>query len=77
MTAAPEFPPPGEPEEKPEGWTWTLFTNASESAVELWRDGDLRLTLPLTADQAEVLMGRPVSLVGELKRDGLIADDKE
>jgi hypothetical protein len=67
-------PEPGE-EEAPQGWTWTLFVGAKETAVELWRDGELRITVPLTNDQAELLMGHPVSLVGALRDDGLIADD--
>jgi hypothetical protein len=67
-----EMPPESGTEEKPEGWAWTLFVGASETAVELWRDGELRITVPLTDDQAEVLMGHPVSLVGALIDDGLI-----
>jgi hypothetical protein len=64
-----------EPEEKPDGWAWTLFTGMRESAVEVWRDGELKLTLPLTADQAELLMGRQVTLAGELERDGFVATE--
>lgn len=53
-----------------ESWTWTLFVNAQEPAVELWRDDQLKLTVPLTAGQVEVLMDKPVTLFGALK-DGL------
>lgn len=69
---APAAPPPGDPEEAPAGWAWTLFTGTRETAVEVWRDGELKLTLPITDDQAELLMGRPVTPVGELRRGGLI-----
>lgn len=72
-----ETPEPGAPEEKPEGWAWTLFTGVQESAVEVWRDGELKLTLPITADQAELLMGRTVTLAGELERDGFHVGDGE
>lgn len=73
----PDVPPAGGSEEKPEGWTWTLFTGVHESAVEVWRDGELKLTLPITSDQAELLMGRPVTLAGELRRDGLLTATQE
>jgi len=63
--------PPGSPPQdagpvKFEQWRWTLFTNARESAVELWRDDEHRLTLPLTADQVEVLLGHPHTLARAL-----------
>jgi hypothetical protein len=58
----PPPPPPGSVPVKFERWTWTLTTNARESAVELWRDNDHRLTLPLTAGQAELLLGHPHTL---------------
>lgn len=61
-------------EEKPEGWAWTLFVGEKETAVELWRDGELRITVPISDDQAELLMGHPVSLVGALRDDGLLGD---
>jgi hypothetical protein len=73
----PDQPPPSAGEEKHEGWAWTLFTGVAESAVELWRDGELRLTVPLTAGQVELLMGKPVTLVSALRDDGLIAGDGE
>jgi hypothetical protein len=50
-----------------ENWSWTLCTNAHESAVELWRDGEHRVTIPLTADQVELLMGKPITLAGAMK----------
>ena len=55
---------------KRERWTWTLATTAHESAVELWRDDDHRLTLPLTADQVELLLGRPHTLASVFEADG-------
>lgn len=64
--------PPDTPPELPgegvtfERWTWTLCTNAHESAVELWRDDEHKLTIPLTADQVEVLMDKPITLMGVL-----------
>lgn len=61
----PAMPPDGGPV-KFERWTWTLCTNANESAVELWRDDEHKLTIPLTADQVEVLMDRPITLFGVL-----------
>jgi hypothetical protein len=64
-------PPSGDPEPV-QGWSWTLFVTGSECAVELWRDGEHRITVPLTADQAELLMGRPVTLTGALRDDGLL-----
>ena len=70
-----EITPESGAEEKPEGWAWTLFVGVNETAVELWRDGELRITLPITDDQAEVLMGKPVSLVGALIDDGLLGDE--
>lgn len=42
-----------------EAWTWTLLCTEHESAAELWRDGEHKLTVPLTPDQMELLMGRP------------------
>lgn len=45
-----------------EDWRWTLALTEHEAAVELWRDGDHRITIPLTADQAELLMGKPMSM---------------
>jgi hypothetical protein len=69
VTAIGDAPESGT-EEKPEGWAWTLFVGVNETAVELWRDGELRITVPLTGDQAELLMGRAVTLTGELERDG-------
>lgn len=65
-------PPPGG-----ERWAWTLFVTAQESAVELWRDGELRVTVPLTAGQAELLTGRPVTLAGELRDDGFTVEGGE
>lgn len=79
-TAAREWRPS---DPKPEGvkfekWTWTLATTAHESAVELWRDDDHRLTLPLTADQAELLMGHPHTLASALEGfPGIAASDGE
>lgn len=52
---------------KREKWTWTLTTTAHESAVELWRDDDHRITLPLTADQVELLLGHPHTLASALE----------
>jgi hypothetical protein len=63
------LPAPGE-EESPQGWTWTLFTGVRESAVEIWRDGELKLTIPITPDQVQLLMGKPVTLVSALRDDG-------
>jgi hypothetical protein len=51
-------------------WRWTLALTAHEAAVELWRDDDHRITIPLTADRAELLMGRPVSM-SEVLKDGI------
>lgn len=45
---------------------WTLLTAAHESAVQLHRDGRAKLTIPLTADQVEVLMDGPVAMSGVL-----------
>lgn len=63
---APALPPEGVTFER---WTWTLCTNAHESAVELWRDDEHKLTVPLTADQVEILMDKPVTLMGILGGD--------
>lgn len=61
-------PPSGSPIEPPNfgTWGWSLLTNDHECAVELWRDGELRLTLLLTDDQAELLLDRPRRSLGEL-----------
>jgi len=72
--ATPDTPPPGAGEEKFEGWTWTLFVG-KETAIELWRDGELRITVPVSDDQAELLMGHPVSLTGALRDDGLLGPE--
>jgi hypothetical protein len=64
-----EMPPPPPPDNGPvkiERWTWTLCANANESAVELWRDDEHKLTIPLTPDQVEVLMDKPITLFGVL-----------
>jgi hypothetical protein len=45
------------------------MTTDHESAVELWRDGQHKLTVPLTADQLETLMDGPVTLHGVLGGD--------
>jgi hypothetical protein len=58
--------PPGEPDSV-QAWTWTLFTNANESAAELWVDAEIRLTIPLTADQVELLLGHPHTLASALE----------
>jgi len=70
-------PPPSSSRESPisdvpgaEDWRWTLVLTDHEAAVELWRNDDHRITIPLTADQSELLMGHPVSLYGVLK-DGI------
>lgn len=63
------MPPPDAGEVTFERWTWTLCTNAHESAVELWRDDEHKLTIPLTADQVEVLMDKPLTLMGILGGD--------
>jgi len=47
-------------------WGWTLMTTAHECAVELWRDGQPRLTIPLTDDQAELLLGHPRKTLGQI-----------
>lgn len=59
-------PPPDSGPVKFEKWTWTLATTAHESAVELWRDDDHRLTIPLTPDQAELLLGHPHTLASAM-----------
>lgn len=56
---------------------WTLLVNENEAAAELWADGELRVTVPLTAHQAEQLMGHPVTLLGALEADGLIQRNPE
>jgi hypothetical protein len=53
-----------------EKWRWSLMRTQHEAAVELWRDDDLRIVVPLTADQAELLMGKPVSM-SEVLKDGI------
>jgi hypothetical protein len=67
-TGSGELPPepPASGPVKFELWRWTLATTAHECAVELWRDDDHRLTIPLTADQAELLLGHPHSLASAL-----------
>jgi len=50
-------------------WGWTLFTTADESAVDLWRDGLPRLTIPLTDDQAELLLGHPRKTLAQILGD--------
>ena len=65
-----ETPPPAIPAGEPEpvqAWTWTLFTNANESAAELWVDDEIRLTIPLTADQVELLVGHPHTLASAME----------
>ena len=49
-----------------ESWTWTLMVTEQKCAVELHRDDVHKLTIPLTADQVEVLMDKPISLPGVL-----------
>lgn len=49
-----------------ERWDWTLLATAHESAVQLYRDGQAKLTIPLTPDQVELLMDGPVTLFGIL-----------
>jgi len=44
---------------KAEAWTWTLLSTEHENAVELWRDDEQKITIPLTPDQMELLMGTP------------------
>jgi hypothetical protein len=63
----PPEPPPDSTPVKFELWRWTLVTTVHECAVELWRDGDHRLTLPLTAGQAELLLGYPHTLASALE----------
>lgn len=60
-------PPPDDGPVKFERWTWTLFTTADESAVELWRDDDHRITVPLTNVQAELLLGHPHTLASAME----------
>jgi hypothetical protein len=67
MSEQPIDPPADSGPVKFEKWTWTLFTNVRESAVELWRDDDHRLTLPLTADQVEQLLGHPHTLASAME----------
>lgn len=62
-----EMPPSAAEPVKFEKWTWTLMTTAHESAVELWRDGVHHLTVPLTADQTELLLGHPHTLASALE----------
>lgn len=71
----PSDPPP--PGVKVEKWSWALITTAHESAVELWRDDDLRVTIPLTADQTELLLGHPHTLASALEGFPGIAKDGE
>jgi hypothetical protein len=52
---------------KREKWTWALATTAHESAVELWRDDDHRVTIPLTAEQTELLLGHPHTLASVME----------
>lgn len=59
-------PQPDTPPAHVESWKWTLMTTTHESAVELWRDGEHKLTVPLTPDQVETLMDHPVTLFGVL-----------
>jgi hypothetical protein len=73
-----ETPPPALPSGDPEpiqAWTWTLFTNASESAAELWVDDEIRLTVPLTAYQVELLLGHPHTLASALEGFPGLSDD--
>jgi hypothetical protein len=53
-----------------ERWDWTLAVAGSGSAVQLYRDGHLKITLPLTPSELEALMDGPLTLFGMLK-DGL------
>lgn len=53
-----------------EQWRWSLMLTQHEAAVELWRDDDHRITILLTADQAELLMGEPMSMA-EVLKDGI------
>jgi hypothetical protein len=76
-TSPDELPPELPPDSgsvKFELWRWTLATTAHECAVELWRDGDHRLTIPLTADQTELLLGHPHTLASALEGFPGIAD---
>jgi hypothetical protein len=76
VSSLPPQSPPGrrkyEASDEPgaEKWRWSLMLTQHEAAVELWRDDDLRIIVPLTADQAELLMGKPVSM-SEVLKDGL------
>ena len=67
-----------------EEWSWGLMTTAHESAVMLRRDGEDRLTIPLTADQTELLLGHPHTLASAIEgfpgispNGTLIEDDPE
>lgn len=61
--------PSPEPDTAPTTWTWTLMVTGVECAVELWRDGMHRLTLPLDDLQAEILMGKPITLASAIADD--------
>lgn len=50
-----------------ERWNWSLMLFGEGGAVELARDGHIKLTVPLTADQVTQLMGEPTTLGGVLE----------
>lgn len=54
---------------KVEAWTWTLMVSDGGVAVELLRDGEHKLTLPLDPMQVEILMDKPLSLYSVLTDD--------
>lgn len=52
-----------------EAWTWSLMVSQGGNAVELYRDGVHRLTVPLDDLQTEILMGKPVTLASAIAAD--------
>jgi hypothetical protein len=76
MSEQPMEPPASTGPVKFEKWTWTLFTNVRESAVELWRDDEHRLTIPLSAGQVEQLLGHPHTLASAMEGFPGLANDE-